>query len=218
MWQLYQPLQVGNSQWIAWDAGQPATSVLQNLLDHRRVYFTELGTGIVRLFNSPETGDVLIDSLHAVNGQTYYRMNVSELNSSQDLRNYVAVLGVVDTEGNRAYLLDTQAAPYTRRCMLSDSSRANTTAEALAEGQYLQRDSRKEVDRRQVVGFWDPAMEPGDRFALSDWTGVVASYSVNTSMENNKIAHQAIIQAQKYISPDTVSQWDAAIWNQFKWG
>jgi hypothetical protein len=213
----HQTLQTGQSQWIAWDAGQPAMTILQNLLNQRRVYLLERGNGVVQIRSTQQSGAILIDDDHIVNSQTYYRTTVMAQTMTSDLREYTGIIGVTDVEGGRVYLLIPELAPYTSRIAITDSERVSSEADALREAELLRAEARRITERAELTMFMDPAMEPGDRFALSDWTGIVVSYTMDLEM-SDRLTHSLSMQAHAYIEPFAIPTWDNFQWDRAKWG
>jgi hypothetical protein len=224
MRECYQPVQSGNSGWMAWSAGQPISAILQSLLNGRRVYFFEGGDGEVTVRTTPESGDVLIDDEHLVGESSGYDLNVVDDQSVHDLRGMSSIIGVSDAYGGRAYVLDTNLATYNVRATLADNPWITRSHEALHEAYLLMMDNRRTLETREFTGLWDPAMEIGDRFWLADWVswpeweGLIRAYSVRFQMTERGAAHQATIQAWKYIAPTTASVWGSFNWGQNEWG
>jgi hypothetical protein len=229
-WQMdhcYQPLQATDSQWVAWDAGQPANSILQTILDRRRIYLLERPDGTLRIMDSQETGDILIGPENPVGSNTYYRTTLISHGEQQDRREQSAILGLTDVNGFRVYLLDTMNASHSRKVVLRDSPWAANEQEALREITLQLQDQQRLVDRRMLTMFCDPAMEPGDRFYILDehfpddpytYPWIVLAKTFALTFGEGEINHAATVQAAKYIEQVGPSAWGNAYWGESYWG
>lgn len=198
-----------------WDFNQPASSVLERILDRRRVYLYDDPDGIVRVGLSPER-DVLLATEYPIGTHTAYARAVGRVTRSQDARSVLSLVQVIGdgSPGSRVAMLDPTMLQHGMRSTMLDNPWLSNETDALHEAQLVLDDNRRALEVRTVEGFWDPGIQIGGIGELQvdgvTWRGSIKSYNHEISMDDQakpQLSAQWVLQSQLPVS--AYAHWEA---------
>jgi hypothetical protein len=182
-----------------WSWNQPASEVMQQVLDRRRVYLIERPDGTL-LATALRTRRVLIDPTHPVGEMTYYRRIVTSDAGIGDYRGVASIIGVIGsgTPGSKVYILNPiLASQYGIRSTSIDSPWVQNRIDAMAEANRVLQDMIRMANTRECSGPWDPSGEIFDKFEIlaqqpdgstAVWRGSIREYVSTMGISDDGIA------------------------------
>jgi hypothetical protein len=202
---LYWPVEA-----VAWDQNQPGSSPLGLILERRRVFMIERGTGVTLATTSFENGDLTTDPTDGI-GQ--YRRCVITDSVASDARGNISLVGVLGADANTlVYLLDTEAAQYGSRAIRVDSPWCWSEQECIDEAQRVLLDNQQQRSAKEIDMFFDPGMEIRDYFGVLDTSGnetqwIVQEWSAEFAMTSDGFEHKGHVVAVTRASMYNKSYW-----------
>lgn len=194
---------------VMWDYNQPGSSVLESVLNRRRIYIFEDPDGVVRITRNRERG-WSISPTYPVGGYTAYERAISGLMMQQDARGLLGLVQIIGdgSAGSRVALLEPRTLQYGARSTTIDTPWVRTESAALEEARRVLLDARRELSVHELTGFWDPTLKAGQQFyGPEGWSGIVEAYEHQLTIQQDRIGHVARISASATLTLTPNGKW-----------